>query len=90
MVGARFALAASPREQLKSAIMEVEHANGLPCPMLEGQWARDSMPVRRSYLFVVDATEKNIDKLIEYAKIGRFGMITCSRRTGWQITDIFK
>ena len=33
------------------------------------------MPVRRSYLFVVDATEKNIDKLIEYAKIGRFGMI---------------
>jgi hypothetical protein len=75
MVGARFALAAAPREQLKSAIMEVERANGLPCPMLEGQWARDSMPVRRSYLFVVDATEKNIDKLIEYAKIGRFGMI---------------
>lgn len=75
MVGARMALAGAPRDQFKPAIMEVERANGLPCPMLEGQWARDSKPVRRSYLFVVDAAEKNIDKMIEYAKIGGFGMI---------------
>jgi hypothetical protein len=75
MIGARFALAAATRKEFKAAIMETERANGLPCPMLEGQWARDSQPVRRSYLFVVDATEKNIDKMIEYAKIGRFGMI---------------
>lgn len=75
MVGARFALAAAPREQFKAAIMDVERANGLPCPMLEGRWARDSSPVRRSYLFVVDAKETNIDRMIEYAKIGGFGMI---------------
>jgi len=75
MIGARFALAAAPRTEFKAAIMDAERANGLPCPMLEGQWARDSHPVRRSYLFVVDANETNIDKMIEYAKIGRFGMI---------------
>ena len=31
--------------------------------------------MRRSYLFVVDAREDNIDKLIEYAQIGHFGTI---------------
>lgn len=75
MVGARLALAAAPWKEFKAAIMEAERANGLPCPMLEGQWARDSQPVRRSYLFVVDAKESNIDQMIEYAKIGHFGMI---------------
>jgi len=75
MVGARFVLVAAPREQFNLAIMEAERENNLPCPMLEGQWARDSQSVRRSYLFVVDATESNIDKIIEYAKIGHFGMI---------------
>lgn len=75
MVGAKFALVAALREQFKPAIMEAERANGLPCPILEGRWARDSEPVRRSYLFVVDAKESNIDKIIEYAKIGNFGMI---------------
>jgi len=75
MIGARFALVAASREQFKPAIMEAERENGLPCPMLDGQWARDSQSVRRSYLFVVDAKETNIDKIIEYAKIGHFGMI---------------
>ena len=75
MVGAKFALVAAPREQFNAAIMEAERKNGLPCPILEGEWARDSQPVRRSYLFVVDAKESNIDKIIEYAKIGHFGMI---------------
>ncbi len=75
IVGARFALVAAPWDQFKPAIMEAERANGLPCPMLEGQWARESQPVRRSYLFVVDAKESNIDQMIEYAKIGHFGMI---------------
>ena len=75
MVGAQFALIAAPRAGFKPAIMEAERASGLPCPMLQGEWARDSQPVRRSYLFAVDASESNIDKIIEYAKIGHFGMI---------------
>jgi hypothetical protein len=75
MVGAQFALVAAPFSQFNAAIMEAERANGLPCPQLEGQWARFSEPVRRSYLFMVDASEKSLDKTIEYARIGKFGTI---------------
>ncbi len=75
IAGARFALVAAGRAQFDSAIMEAERENGLPCPMLEGKWARTSEPVRRSYLFMVDAKESNIDRIIEYAKLGNFGMI---------------
>jgi hypothetical protein len=75
LAGAKFALVAAPADQFKPAIMETEKANGLPCPMLGGRWARDSEAVRRSYLFMVDAAEANIDRTIEYAKLGGFGMI---------------
>ena len=75
IAGARFALVAADRDQFEPAIMEAERENGLPCPMLEGKWARSSEPVRRSYLFMVDAKESNIDRIIEYAKLGNFGMI---------------
>jgi len=75
LAGARFALVAAAGGEFPAAIMETERAAGLPCPMLEGRWARDSQPVRRSYLFIVDATEANIDRTIDYARLGHFGMI---------------
>lgn len=75
MAGARFALVAAGRDQFEAAIMETERENGLPCPMLEGKWARVSEPVRRSYLFMVDANESNVDQIIEYAKLGGFGTV---------------
>jgi hypothetical protein len=75
LAGAKFALIGAPADQFKSAIMEAERASGLPCPVLGGQWARDSQAVRRSYLFMVDAAEATIDRTIEYAKLGGFGMI---------------
>lgn len=75
MAGAKFALVAAPFGQFSAAIMDAERANGLPCPQLEGAWARFSEPVRRSYLFMVDASEQSLDKTIEYARIGSFGTI---------------
>lgn len=75
IVGARFALVAAPRERFEAAIIEAEIQNGLPAPMLEGRWARSSEPVRRSYLFVVDAKESNVERIIEYAQLGNFKMI---------------
>ncbi len=75
IVGARFALVAAPREQFEAAIMEAERESGLPCPILEGKWARTSEPVRNSYLFMVDAREDNIDQIIEYARLGKFGTV---------------
>jgi hypothetical protein len=75
IVGAKFALVAAPFDQFKAAIMEAERENGVPCPLLDGKWARESEPVRRSYLFGTGVTEADIDTLIEYAKIGGFGTI---------------
>ena len=75
IVGAKFALVAAPLDRFKAAIIEAERQNGVPCPVLEGRWARDSEPARRSYLFMVDADESKIDKIIEYARVGKFGMI---------------
>lgn len=75
MVGARFALVAAPRLQFNAAIMEAERATGLPCPMLNGKWARESDAVRQSYLFSTGTRERDVDTLIRYAKIGGFGAI---------------
>ncbi|NLF17747.1 MAG: hypothetical protein GX595_10885 [Lentisphaerae bacterium] len=75
LVGAGMALVAAPRKAFHEAIMTAEREHGLPCPMLEGQWARFSEPVRRSYLFMVDASEAGIDRIIEVARIGGFGTI---------------
>ena len=72
---AKLALIGAPFEQFKPAIIEAERENGLPCPMLEGEWARDSEPVRRSYLFATGVHENDIDTLIEHANVGGFGTI---------------
>jgi hypothetical protein len=75
LAGSRLLLVAGPANQFGPAIREAEKAAGLPCPMLEGLWARDSRAVRRSYLFVVDASEANVERTIEYAQAGHFRMI---------------
>ena len=72
---AKFDLVAAPFSLFKSAIMDAERDNDLPCPILEGHWARDSAAVLRSYLFVTDASEANIDKIILYSKLAKFGAI---------------
>ena len=75
LAGAKFALIGVPRDRLKAAIMEAERENGLPCPIMDGEWVRDSDAVRRSYLFATSVKDQDIDTLIEYAKIGGFRTI---------------
>jgi hypothetical protein len=75
LVGGRAALIGAPQDRFNAAIVEAERANGLPSPHLEGSWARFSEPVRRSYLFMTDASEASLDRIIEYARIGRFGTV---------------
>ncbi len=75
MVGAKFALVGAPRDQFNEAIMEAERENGLPCPMLDGQWARFSDRAYESYLFATSVIEADIDTLIQYAKLGGFGTL---------------
>ena len=73
--GAGLALVTATRPEFKAAIMEAERASGLPCPMLDGKWARDSDSVRSSYLFANPVAAADIDTLIEYAKVGGFATI---------------
>jgi len=75
MVGAGFGLIGAPRDQLNEAIMEAERATGLPCPTLDGQWARFADRVCESYLFATGVKEADIDTLIEYAQLGGFGTL---------------
>lgn len=75
IAGAKFSLVAVPIEDFKSAIREAERAGGLPSPELDGKWARDSESVQKSYLLATDASEDNIDALIDYARLGGFGAI---------------
>lgn len=73
--GAKAALVGCQFPQFNSVIQEVERDNGLPCPMLDGKWVRESEPVRRSYLFATAMTEQDTDALIKYAKVGHFQTI---------------
>ncbi|NUQ00606.1 MAG: hypothetical protein HUU35_12205, partial [Armatimonadetes bacterium] len=75
LVGAAMILTAAPRAEFEAAIMEAERDNGLPCPILEGEWTRVSRAARKSYLFAAPVTGAEVDQLIEYARLGGFGTI---------------
>ena len=69
------ALLACPRAQLVPTLQAIEKTYGLPSPRIEGVWGKVSPAMRRSYLFVTDLTAANVDKVIAYAKRGRFGYV---------------
>ena len=81
--GAKSVLVATPFNQYLTTIQRMERDTGLPCPVLDGKWARLSEPVRRSYLFVTDYADGDLDALIRYAKVGHFGLIMF-RRPYWR------
>lgn len=69
--GCKFALFACGRSQALSAISKIEVAEGLPHPMLEGEWLKTSRKAVNSYLICEFGTA-NMDKMIAYAKKGGF------------------
>ena len=72
--GAKIAIIACPRDQLWEVIGEVEQEQGLPHPILENTWIKQSPYRMDSYLMVSGASEANIDEVIEFAR-GGFGCI---------------
>jgi hypothetical protein len=75
LVGAKAALIACPRSELRRTIPEMEAAVGLPSARWDGVWAKDSPRVKRSYLFAIGFGEKDCDDLIRFAKMGNFDMV---------------
>ncbi|MFO8011775.1 MAG: hypothetical protein R6X20_00575 [Phycisphaerae bacterium] len=69
--GRRAALIAAPTPDLLDVVRQVELDQGLPCPTIDGHWAKTSPDVNRGYFFV-DLTAANVDEVIRYAKMGQF------------------
>jgi hypothetical protein len=80
LVGARIAVlglpthVAEPDRTLLAAIGRVELAEGLPHPLRDGVWIKESPERFRSYLMVHDLGESNVDEILRIAR-GGFGCI---------------
>ena len=73
--GGKLALLGMPRNMFFEVAKDVQKDHDLPSPRLGGKWLRESENIRRSYLMVTDMESGDIDKLIEYARIGNFQTI---------------
>ncbi|NLX57029.1 MAG: hypothetical protein GXY58_18125 [Planctomycetaceae bacterium] len=91
-VGARAALIGlptgvpEPDRTLLAAIGRVELAEGLPHPLLDGTWIKESPGRFRSYLMVHDLGEDNVDEIIRVARSG-FG---CIEFYPWRATPSYE
>ena len=66
-VGSKIALFGCPEKVALSRIGEIEVAEGLPHPLINGVWHKQSPETGRAYL-ITDFSEGNIDKLLAYAQ----------------------
>ncbi|MBU0610378.1 MAG: hypothetical protein KKI08_21025, partial [Armatimonadetes bacterium] len=64
-----------PRAQFFPMMNEMERTYGLPSPQLEGKPGKLSSLMKRSYLFITDLSEDNVDEVIGYLKRGHFGYL---------------
>jgi hypothetical protein len=74
LAGHKAALIAVPTTNFNNVVHEVEKDFKIPHATIDGQWAKTSEAVRRSYLFV-NLTEENADEIIRLAKLGGFSTI---------------
>jgi hypothetical protein len=66
-VGSKIALFGCPEKEVLGRIGEIELAEGLPHPLINGIWHKLSPETGRAYL-ITDFNETNIDELIGYAR----------------------
>lgn len=71
VTGMSFALFGCPREQALERIGAIELGEGLPHPMLDGQWAKTARKAMSSYLIAEFGTE-NLDKMLDYTRKAGF------------------
>lgn len=71
VVGSKIALFGCSEPRVLDRLGEIELAEGLPHPMIDGAWAKKSPERGRSYL-IVDFGEDTIDELLGYTRRGGF------------------
>ena len=72
---ASFAVLVTPRSELWATIERFEKLAGLPCPRLGDAWNKASPAIKRSYLFLTDFHESELDQALVLARRGGFAMI---------------
>ncbi len=65
LTGSKIALFGCPTEKTLNTIGEIEIAEGLPHPTIDGQWVKKSPVINSSYL-IMDFTEENFDECLKY------------------------
>ncbi len=73
LMGSGIALFGSKPENVIDVIGEIEVGEGLPHPMINGEWIKKSEQTGRAYM-IAGFTESNVDTLIDYAV--RMGMLS--------------
>ena len=79
--GSSVALFACAPDRALELVGEIETAEGLPHPLIDGIWAKRSPETGRSYL-IADFTESTVDELLEYTR--RAGLMTLYHMYPWQ------
>jgi len=74
VMGSRIALFGCPAEKALETIEQVEIGEGLPHPMLDGEWGKTSTTAKLSYL-ITGFGEHNVDEILEYARKAGFKYI---------------
>ena len=67
VLGSKIALLGCAAPQALDTIGQIELAEGLPHPMIDGVWEKLSPERNRSYL-IADFSERTIDEMLEYVK----------------------
>ncbi len=65
--GSKIALFGCPADQVLKTISEIEMTEGLPHPVIDGEWGKTARSATASYL-IIDFGEGNFDKAIELTK----------------------
>ncbi len=71
LVGSKIALFGCATENTLHTIGEIEVAEGLPHPTINGEWVKTSPVINSSYL-IMDFNEQNMEECLKYTKLSGF------------------
>jgi len=67
VIGSKIALFGSPASQALETIGQIEIAEGLPHPMIDGEWGKKAPGAAAAYM-ILDFGEKDIDQALAYVR----------------------
>ncbi|MFC1545361.1 hypothetical protein ACFL44_01575 [Gemmatimonadota bacterium] len=67
IIGSKIALFGSPSSQALETIGEIEIAEGLPHPMIDGQWGKQSPGASAAYM-IMNFGEEDINRALDYVR----------------------